>query len=184
MQIREPVLTFARPLRLRNATNRIILHHTAGTDTSAAAIHAMHLQRRGFYGIGYHYVIRRNGSIERGRPEEVRGVHAGKANVDSIGIAFTGNFTRIRPTEEQITAGICLIRDVRSRYGELEVIGHSDVGSTACPGRMFPWADLQRRLQPPARRTHIIAHPQAAPTPAPPAKPARRTHTVVSGDTL
>ena len=40
-----------------------------------------------------------------------------------------------------------LIKELRSRYGDLTVIGHRDVMATACPGKNFPWADLKRRLE-------------------------------------
>ena len=40
-----------------------------------------------------------------------------------------------------------LIRELRSRYGDLTVIGHRDVMATACPGKNFPWADLRQRLE-------------------------------------
>lgn len=39
-----------------------------------------------------------------------------------------------------------LIRDIRTRYVDLPVIGHKEVQQTACPGKLFPWADLKRML--------------------------------------
>ena len=38
------------------------------------------------------------------------------------------------------------LAEVLGRTPVLAVVGHSDVGRTACPGRLFPWADLRRRL--------------------------------------
>ena len=205
--IRETNLAFTRPLVPRKRTTRIVLHHTAGADVSAHTVHDWHLPRKGFYGIGYHYLVRADGGIERGRPEHVRGVHASRANADSIAIALTGNFETRPPTAAQLVALTRLIRDIRDRhqaqamsaedrrlasnladdiarvsaraadptaiawferehggidayldvqrrrlatvlakYPLLTVAGHSDVGRTACPGRLFPWADLRRRL--------------------------------------
>ena len=141
-----PRLTFKRPHTKRQLTRRIIVHHTAGADNSVAEIHQMHINR-GWTGIGYHYIIRANGQIERGRPEVVRGAHAGDANVDSIGISLTGNFETRVPTASQMDALAWLIGDIRRRMGQqVTVVRHRDVAATACPGNLFPWDELQRRL--------------------------------------
>ena len=158
-----------KPIARRRITSRIVVHHTAGADHSAAEIHRMHLNR-GFSGIGYHYIVRTNGSIERGRPEELRGAHAGKANADSIGIGLTGNFEKRVPATAQMDALAWLIGDIRQRRGrDITVIRHSDVMATKCPGRLFPWAELQARLTQPV--------PLAA-------QPNEALYTVRAGDTL
>jgi len=66
--------------------------------------------------IGYHYLIRADGSVEKGRPDFVRGAHCKAQNMNfrSIGVALTGNFDsrdnpkgdkgHIRPTSAQLTA--------------------------------------------------------------------------------
>jgi len=185
MQIIESRLTFRRPHTNRRLTKRIIVHHTAGADNSVAQIHQMHLDR-GWTGIGYHYVIRANGQIERGRPEAVVGVHSGNANSDSIGISLTGNFETRVPTAAQMDALVWLIGDIRRRLGQqITVIRHRDVAATACPGSLFPWEELQRRISgtvpTPAPQVEQEARaPQ--PTQATPATPS--TYIVVRGDTL
>ncbi len=147
MQIVETNLQFSRAPSKRTRTGRIILHHTASADVSAATIHGWH-KGQGWIGIGYHYVIRANGTIERGRPELAIGAHAGSAgNGDSIGIVLTGNFETGAPSTAQMIALTELIKELRGRYGNLAVIGHRDVMATACPGKNFPWADLKRRLE-------------------------------------
>jgi N-acetyl-anhydromuramyl-L-alanine amidase AmpD len=114
---------------------------------TAATIHGWH-QGQGWIGIGYHYVIRANGTIERGRPEDTIGSHSGpQGNGDSVGIVLTGNFEIGAPSTAQMIALAELIKDLRGRYGNLAVIGHRDVMATACPGRNFPWDDLKRRLE-------------------------------------
>ena len=55
--------------KLRRVTQRIIIHHSASRgNEDAATIHRWHLSR-GWAGIGYHFVILRNGEIQAGRPE-------------------------------------------------------------------------------------------------------------------
>lgn len=137
--------------RKRSATRRYILHHSASGDVSAAEIHRWHLARKDngvpWLGIGYHFVIRQDGTIERGRPENSIGAHAGAgANGDSIGVCFTGNFETGKPTEAQLNAFVALEKFLRPKYGKLSVQGHREVAATACPGRNFPWGYLLAKL--------------------------------------
>lgn len=151
MQIIETNLKFNGTPRKRSATRRYILHHSASGDVSAAEIHRWHLARKDngvpWLGIGYHFVIRADGTIERGRPENSIGAHAGAgANGDSIGVCFTGNFEEGRPTDAQLNAFVALEKFLRPKYGKLNVQGHRDVAATACPGRNFPWGYLLAKI--------------------------------------
>jgi hypothetical protein len=77
----------------------------------------------------------------------MQGAHAPVANADGIGIALAGDFTSARPAPEQMQSLAWLIGDIRRRYGNIPVIGHKDVDVTACPGSMFPWAELEGLLE-------------------------------------
>ena len=139
MNIKDYNLDF-EPLADRLYTNSIILHHSASYDVSAAEIHRWH-QEIGYSGIGYHFVIRKYGTVERGRSLEKIGAHAGsEANCDSIGICLAGNFVSQEPGFEQIEALMSLINYLEEYYGRsLKVLRHRDVSQTVCPGNMFPW---------------------------------------------
>ena len=66
--IRETDLRFSNLAR-RTSTKRIVIHHSGTVqdlDLSAAQIHQAH-KAKGWAGIGYHFVIRKNGAIERGQ---------------------------------------------------------------------------------------------------------------------
>jgi len=148
MQIKETKLSFKSGIKQRNKTNRFIIHHTASQDVPASTIHQWHLNQ-GWSGIGYHFVIRQNGDIERGRAENLIGAHAGeKGNPDSIGIVLTGNFETGKPTTAQMDSLVWLLKDyLFPKYGVKPVIGHKDVMATACPGKNFPWEELRERLE-------------------------------------
>ena len=147
MQIQETSLRFNGSLNKRKSTKRAIIHHSASPDVPASTIHGWHLGQK-WAGIGYHFVIRAGGAIERGRPEWALGVHAGPGNTDSIGICLAGNFEAGKPTPAQMDALVWLLKDyLMPKYGKLSVIGHRDVMQTACPGRNFPWAELRERLE-------------------------------------
>lgn len=147
MKIVETNIQFKGELRKRALTKRAIIHHSASPDVPASTIHGWHLGQK-WAGIGYHFVIRAGGAIERGRPEWALGVHAGPGNTDSIGICLAGNFEAGKPTPAQMDALVWLLKDyLMPKYGKLSVIGHRDVMQTACPGRNFPWAELRERLE-------------------------------------
>lgn len=125
-------------LSKRKSTTRIILHHAAAESCDAATIHQWHLNK-GWSGIGYHFVVRKNGSIERGRPEDTVGAHALNNNSDSIGICFEGNFETETMPETQKAAGKELVAYLKQKYGISTVQKHKDVTSTTCPGKNFPF---------------------------------------------
>lgn len=136
-------MTFSRKLVPRSVTNRIILHHTAGRDLPIETIHEIHRQRR-WGGIGYHFLIRTDGLVFEGVPLPMRGIHAGRANADSIGIALTGNFERHKPSSRQLKSLGRLVRHLRGlhpHWKSLPVLLHREVSATLCPGRLFP-ADM------------------------------------------
>jgi len=70
----------------------IAVHCSATRPTAIMGvreIHRMHVDR-GFACVGYHYVIKRDGTIERGRPEDKMGAHVEGHNRDSLGVCLIG----------------------------------------------------------------------------------------------
>ena len=107
--------------------------------SSAAQIDTWHRQRGFHLGIGYHYVIRRDGSIEKGRPEWLIGAHCMNHNAHSIGICYEGGLDiRGDPadtrTEAQKVAMRQLLEDLHERYPRAVIVGHHDLNPhKACP---------------------------------------------------
>jgi N-acetylmuramoyl-L-alanine amidase len=141
-------ITFSKPLYNRKATNRIVVHHSVSDPmTSAETIHQWHLDK-GWSGIGYHYVIRSDGSIQTGRGIDYQGAHTYNYNDDGIGICLSGNFMYSPPTELQLQSLVELVRYIKDVYKkELLLQRHRDLNPTACPGDLFPWDNLLQRLQ-------------------------------------
>lgn len=136
MKICEKKLNFGS-LSSRTETKNIIIHHTAAThDFSAEDIHEQH-KKLGWSGIGYHFLIRKDGTIERGRPEESIGAHAEGANSYSIGIALNGDFEEEKPEPQQIHAAKELVFFLLKKYKLTadSVKGHCSFNATACPGK-------------------------------------------------
>lgn len=137
-------IKFTKPSEPRNATNKIIIHHAGSAgDISAQEIHRQHLAK-GWRGIGYHYVVRYDGTVESGRPENTIGAHAEGHNFDSIGICLAGNIDKQPPIPAQMLSLARLVLDILKRYPRLQVIRHRDVNATACPGKLFPWEEFRK----------------------------------------
>ena len=143
--IRAVEFEFAKNLQRRNRTDAVIIHHVGNTDKNinAAAIHRWHRQN-GWAGIGYHYIIRKDGSIERGRPLDAVGAHTYNRNDTTVGICVVGNFELSRPTSEQFRAAEKLVGAVCNHYGITPdgktVFGHKDFCKTTCPGiYLYKW---------------------------------------------
>lgn len=137
MNIIETNLKFSS-LSTRSKTNRIIIHNADAKECSAQDIHRWH-KERGWSGMGYHFLVRKDGTIERGRPENTIGAHASGHNSDSIGVCFEGAFMTERMGQTQINAGRELISYLKNKYGITKVQRHKDVNPTNCPGDNFPF---------------------------------------------
>lgn len=146
LQINDAHLVFNGPAPSagkQKTIDTIIIHHRAGNG-DVQSIHTQH-RAQGWWGIGYHYYIRRDGSIWKGRPEEFCGSHAGASsgyNTHSIGICFEGNLDKDQMTDEQVASGRELIADIRRRYSIDRILRHSDVAATGCPGKNCRFEEL------------------------------------------
>lgn len=119
----------------------IIIHCSAvrpNQTSSAKEIDLWH-RKRGWSGIGYHYVVRRDGTIETGRPEAKVGAHCLNHNKYSIGVCYEGGLdadgkaadTR---TNEQKVALLRLLRELKSRYPRALITSHHTFDAQkACP---------------------------------------------------
>lgn len=126
----------------RSKTDEVILHHAEASSATVWDINDWHLNN-GWTGIGYHYYIRKDGSVYRGRPEWALGAHAVGHNDRSIGICCEGAYMTETMPAAQLASLKALLRNIMGRYGKLTLLRHKDVNSTDCPGKNFPWAEAQ-----------------------------------------
>ena len=131
----------------------IVIHCSAvrpDQTSSAEEIDGWH-RKKGWKGIGYHYVVRRDGQIEPGRPEEMVGAHCVNHNAHSIGICYEGGLDiRGQPddtrTAEQKATMRQLLEDLHKRYPRALVVGHRDLShdrDCPCFDAYKEYADLQ-----------------------------------------
>jgi N-acetylmuramoyl-L-alanine amidase len=119
----------------------IIVHCAAtpeGKDFTVADIKKWHLAR-GFNDIGYHYVIYRDGSVHKGRNEDVVGAHCTGHNTNSIGVCYIGGVAtdgktpKDTRTAEQKSALLGVLKQLKSKYPNATIHGHRDFAAKACP---------------------------------------------------
>lgn len=120
--------------------NEIIIHCSAtppDMDIGRKEIDLWH-RKRGWLMIGYHWIIRRDGTVERGRSEEMAGAHARGHNKHSIGICLVGGVDeKGKPSNNfhraQWAALHSLVSRVHGEHPSASIIGHNEVSNKACP---------------------------------------------------
>lgn len=129
-------------LTARKATDFIAIHCSASvpaSTTDAKTIDRWHRQR-GFLMIGYHFVIKTDGNIEKGRDIESIGAHVENFNASSIGICMVGGVDAAnKPCDNfnaaQYAALEGLLKELRKAYPKAVIQGHRDFPNVAkaCP---------------------------------------------------
>lgn len=137
-----------------------VVHHTAGNNGYAAAdvpailrgIYSYHVLSRGWPDIGYNFLVDRFGRIWEGRAggidRAIVGAHAAGVNSQTFGISVMGNYDVTGASAESMNAVAQLLAWKLALHGvrpnatfvlngvvRPTVLGHRDVGQTACPGR-------------------------------------------------
>ena len=132
----------------------IVLHCSAvkpNQQSSAADIDLWH-KGRGWKGIGYHALVRRDGTIEYGRRLDEVGAHVAGHNRHSIGICYEGGLDSAgRPadtrTPQQVRALRELVERMHAYFPQAVIVGHHDLNPMkACP--CFDAVSEYRDLQP------------------------------------
>lgn len=143
----------------RNKTDEIILHHAEASHASVEEVNRWHLER-GWTGIGYHFYIRKDGRIYRGRPEWAVGAHAQGHNKRSVGICVEGAYMTETMPKAQFDALVWLVREEMAKYPGAKVLRHRDVNSTDCPGVNYPWKALLAALSPEKKEETTLTYEQ------------------------
>lgn len=137
MNIIDVDLVFNGSLSYCNYPNKVILHNADASNCTIQDIHQWHLDN-GWSGCGYHFLVRKDGSIYKGRPENAIGSQCKGYNNGSLGICFEGKYMTETMPEVQYEAGIELLQYIFGKYGVLAIYGHNELFETDCPGTNFP----------------------------------------------
>jgi len=153
-----------------------IVWHTAADpreegkrDTTMDEIAAWHAAKgwgAGYEGkqrAGYHFLVRRDGTVEMGRPLGKPGAHVRGLNARSVGICFSGHGDLQPLTRKQLRAGIDLTVKLLRLYHLpfTRVIGHREVNQLidagvlsevyrvrkSCPGKKVDMKVVRLKVQ-------------------------------------
>lgn len=150
------------PLLPMSRVQWIFVHTAAYSgDAGATEIDAWH-RARGWAGIGYHFVVRRDGRVEPGRSLEHAGAHVAGCNSRSIGICCEGHGDYEPHTDAQRSALLELCRALMERYDVSadRVLGHREVNTLidaglvgdfyrtgkTCPGELVEMEEIRGAL--------------------------------------
>ncbi|MDO4536032.1 MAG: peptidoglycan recognition family protein [Clostridium perfringens] len=142
LNIQEVEYKWGGLLRGGNKPQRLVIHHAAADNLSPEEIHKMHLDR-GWSGIGYHFYIRSDGTIYRGRDENKVGSHVAGNNTNTLGICLEGNFQESGVSKKQLDALLNLGIYLCLKYDISDILKHNDLLATECPGRFFPFDSIK-----------------------------------------
>ena len=120
--------------------DKIIIHCSAtkeGNNVTASTIDQWH-KDRGWRGIGYHYVVALDGTIEYGRSIYETGAHVKNYNEGSIGICYIGGLgssmeAKDTRTIEQKESLLLLLKTLKKMHPKATIHGHNEFSSKACP---------------------------------------------------
>ena len=132
-------------MELRKKTEMIVVHCAAtkpSMDIGYKEIRKWHVEDNGWDDVGYHYIIKRDGTVEVARAEAFQGAHAPAVNSKSIAICLVGGMAEDGDAEnnftlEQFLSLKDLIKKIKMTNPNIvEVVGHCDVQDNKpnCPG--------------------------------------------------
>jgi N-acetyl-anhydromuramyl-L-alanine amidase AmpD len=126
----------------RQTTDLIFVHCSAtkpSMDTDIKDIDRWH-RERGFLKVGYHFVIKRDGTLQKGRELMEAGAHVKSYNHRSIGLCLIGGVseTNIEVWENnfqpvQFSTLYNLLVDLKEKFPDAKIMGHNEVSPKACP---------------------------------------------------
>ena len=112
------------------AITTTVVHHSLTVDLSGDkdiyAFARYHVNNHGWPGIGYHYVIDRDGTIYKTNYLTTKSYHVGNHNIYCIGVCLVGDFRTDDPTYIQYKSLYDLLENLVSTYST-EIKGHSEM---------------------------------------------------------
>lgn len=124
----------------RAVTEAIFVHCSAtkaSMNVGLREIRQWH-KEQGWLDVGYHFIIRRDGTIEEGRPVDVVGSHVKDWNSKSVGVCLVGGIDDKGKFEANFTPAQMQslkekLADLKDIYPDAEIKAHHDVAPKACP---------------------------------------------------
>ena len=122
------------PKRNLSQIVRFVVHHSATTTGTPQEYAKYHVESHGWPGIGYHFVIQKDGKIYQTNALETISYNVESYNAGTVGICLTGNFENETLQAPQKDALVWLLRDLVTQLGAKPILPHSAFKATKCPG--------------------------------------------------
>lgn len=160
MNIIDVGLTFG-PMTEGNIPRYIGLHHSGGIRT-IQEYHQMHIQEKGWAGLGYNFIVDLEGKIYKGRDPKYIPAGVLGHNKDSLHICAIGNFENMVMPDVQKEAIKWLVVYCITTWPTIKSAkGHKELMATDCPGKNYPLNDIRAVV------THGLTTVSIKPTPSP-----------------
>lgn len=152
----------------------VVIHHSVTSHDATPDDVALLHKARGWAGIGYHFVITKDGVVHYVGDISTARANVADMNEQVIGICLIGDFTKHLPSDEQIKSAHDLSKffffgtpslPTLNTWDQLK--GHKDLNPTACPGSSWP-NDMRDRI---IKRLVYSPQPMPEPTPQPTPNP-------------
>ncbi|WP_079475627.1 peptidoglycan recognition protein family protein [Marinococcus halophilus] len=115
----------------------IAIHHSLTTSGSSAAFANYHVKTLGWPRVAYHFVIRKDGTIEWNHSLDIKSYHVGNSNEEAVGICLVGDFRTQHPTKAQLRSLKKLVTELKKDLPSYKVTkGHNEYPGyawKACP---------------------------------------------------
>ncbi|MCQ1855985.1 N-acetylmuramoyl-L-alanine amidase [Neorhizobium galegae] len=158
-------------------------------DSGRADVDRWH-RANGWLMFRYHYVIRRDGRVEIGRPVDAIGAHVEGYNSISVGICLVGGVDAKGHSEDNFTSAQYaalaeLLIQLKAKYPKATIQGHRDFPKVA---KDCPCFDVRNWIN--QTGVFVTKQPAVNPKPVPetpktaPKDNGWAYHTIVEGDTL
>lgn len=128
-----------------NKPEVLVIHHSVANGADPSEIHNWH-KEKGYGGIGYHYYIKKDGTIYKGREDNMIGAHSYDHNNKTLAICLDGNFDDETLTDNQKESLINLSISLVVSYNIKDIVGHRDYNQTECPGKNINIEGLREEI--------------------------------------
>ncbi|RMH34116.1 MAG: N-acetylmuramoyl-L-alanine amidase [Gammaproteobacteria bacterium] len=120
----------------------VVIHHSGTKGGDPFAFARFHVEHHNWPGIGYHYVVGKDGIIYKTNDLHTKSYHVARHNTHTVGICLVGNFMLEEPCRLQLLAAARAVTLVFDEVGRtLAIKGHRDFNKPTCPGENI---DLER----------------------------------------
>lgn len=122
------------PKRNLSQIVRFVVHHSADPNGTPEKYAKYHVETHGWPGIGYHFVIQKDGTIYQTNALDTISYNVESYNTGTVGICLTGNFETELLQAPQKDALIWLLKELAAQLGPKSILPHSAFKPTKCPG--------------------------------------------------